>query len=179
MAAQKKHMMLPTDDQAQACCSCGAVTLTLHGAPIVSLVCYCDTCQEGSRRIEALANAPAVREPDGGTAYVSYRKDRVTYTKGRELLIDVTLQQNPKTRRIVASCCNSAVLMRFDDARHWVSVYRTRLGPNAPTIQMRICTSFLPGNVVLPNDVLSHRDYPGALIMKLLRSRLAMLFRSA
>jgi hypothetical protein len=25
--------------------------------------------------------------------------------------------QNPKTKRVVASCCNSAILMRFDDAR--------------------------------------------------------------
>jgi hypothetical protein len=170
---------LTTDDRTQIRCSCGAVALTLHGAPIVSLVCYCDTCHEGSRRIEALPKAPAVREPDGGTGYVSYRKDRVTYVKGRELLEDVTLEQNPKTKRVVASCCNSAVLMRFDDARHWIPLYRARFEPNAPAIQMRVCTSFLPEDVVLPNDVPSHRDYPGALVMKLLRSRLAMLFRSA
>ncbi len=104
--------MQTTDDQTQVRCSCGAVALTAHGAPIVSLVCYCDTCQEGSRRIEALPKAPAVREPDGGTGYVSYRKDRVTFAKGRELLQDVTLEQNPKTKRVVASCCNSAVPMR-------------------------------------------------------------------
>jgi hypothetical protein len=170
--------MLTTDDQVEARCSCGSVVLTLQGAPIVSLVCYCDTCQEGSRLIEALPNAPTVREPDGGTAYVSYRKDRITYSKGRELLEVVALEQNPKTKRVVASCCNSAVLMRFDDARHWVPVYRTRLGPNAPAIQMRICTRYLPEDVVLPNDVPAHPDYPGALAMKLLRSRLAMLFRS-
>jgi hypothetical protein len=147
--------------------------LTLHGAPIVSLVCYCDTCQEGSRRIETLPNAPVVREPDGGTAYVSYRKDRVTYEKGREVLEDVT----NNTERVVASCCKSALLMRFDAARHWVAVYRTRFGPNAPPIQMRVCTSFLPDTVVLPDDVPAHRDYPAALVMKLVGSRLAMLLR--
>lgn len=171
--------MVATNDHAQIRCSCGAVALTLHGAPIVTLVCFCDTCQEGSRRIEALPHAPAVREPDGGTAYVSYRKDRVSYAKGRELLQDVTLEQNPKTKRVVAFCCNSAILMRFDDARHWVPLYRARFAPTAPAIQMRICTSFLPENVVLPNDVPSYRDYPAALVMKLLRSRFAMLFRSA
>jgi hypothetical protein len=32
--------------------------------------------------------------------------------------------------------------MRFDDARHWVPIYRTRFGPNAPAIQMRVCASF-------------------------------------
>ena len=77
-------------------CSCGAVALALQGAPIVSVVCYCDTCQEGSRLIEALPNALALREPDGGTACVSYRKDRVTCIKGREHLKDFRLEQNPR-----------------------------------------------------------------------------------
>ncbi len=44
---------------------------------------------------------------------------------------------------------------------------------------LRVCTSFLPENVILPSDVASHRDYPGRLVMKLIRSRLAMLFRFA
>jgi len=125
-----------------------------------------------------LPNAPSVRDPDGGTAYIVYRKDRVTYTKGSELLKDYKLEQNSKTNRVVASCCNSAVLMRFDDARHWVPVYRARLSPNPPAIQMRICTSFMAEDGVIPNDVPSHRDYPPALLMRLLSSRVAMLFRS-
>jgi hypothetical protein len=165
-------------DTVLARCSCGAVTLMLRGDPIGSVACYCDTCQEGSRRIEALADAPPVREPDGGVAYVLYRKDRVTYAKGKELLKDYTLEQNPKTNRVVASCCNSAMLMRFDDVRHWVPVYRARLEPAAPPIQMRICTSFLPENSVLPNDVPSYREYSPAFMLKLLTSRLAMLFGS-
>jgi hypothetical protein len=159
-------------------CSCGAVALTLTGAPIVGLACYCDTCQEGSRRIESLPTAPSVRELDGGTAYIVYRKDRVAYTKGIELLKDYKLEQNPKTNRVVASCCNSAMLMRFDDARHWVPVYRARLGPNPPPIQMRICTSFMPEHGAIPNDVPSYRDYPPVLLVTLLSARVAMLFRS-
>jgi hypothetical protein len=149
----------------------------LSGSPIRTFACYCDTCQEGSRRIESLPTAPSVRERDGGTAYVLYRKDRVTYTKGKELLKDYKLEQNPKTNRIVASCCNSAVLMRFDDARHWVPVYRARFGPNPPAIQMRICTSFMPEDAAITNDVPSYRDYALPFMMKLLASRLAMLFR--
>lgn len=131
---------------------------------MMTVACYCDTCQQGSRRIEDLPGASSVREPDGGTAYTSYRKDRVTYAKGKELLKDYMLAENPKTIRVVASCCNSPVLMRFDDARHWMPVYRARLGPNAPEIQMRICQP-------------SHREYPAAFILKLLSSRVAMLFR--
>ena len=138
------------DVQVAAACSCGAVVLALRGAPIGSFACYCDTCQEGSRRIEALPHAPAVREPDGGTAYVLYRKDRVAYAQGEELVTSYTLEPRPKTNRVVATCCNSAIMMRFDDARHWIPVYRARLGPNAPAIQMRICTSFLGGGRKVP-----------------------------
>lgn len=144
-------------------CLCGAVTLTLSGTPIASAACYCDTCREGSARIEALPNAPSVLEPDGGTEYVLYRKDRVTYARGSELLKDYKLDRSAKTNRMVASCCNSAMMMRFDDARHWVSIYRARLGPTAPPIEMRICTG--------------EGDYPPAFVMKLLSSFLATLFR--
>jgi hypothetical protein len=103
-----------------------------------------------------LPHAAAVREPNGGTEYVLYRKDRV---------------------RVVAACCNSAMMMCFDDARHWIPIYRARFGPNAPAIQMRICTSFLPKSEILPNDVPAHRDYSPAFMMKLLSSGVAMLFR--
>lgn len=166
-----------SSDPVSAQCSCGSVVLALRGAPIGTFACYCDTCQEGSRRIEALPRAPVVREPDGGTEYVLYRKDRVAYAKGLELVKDYTLEQSPKTNRVVATCCNSAMMMRFDDVRHWIPVFRARLGPNAPAIEMRICTGFLPNSELLPNDVPAHRDYAPAFMMKLLSSRLAMLFR--
>jgi hypothetical protein len=88
-----------------------------------------------------------------------------------------TLAQSPKTERVVATCCKTAMLMRFDDARHWVAIYRARFGPNAPAIEMRICTRFLPDGAVLPDDVPAYRDYAPALMLKLLSSRLAMLVR--
>jgi len=165
-----------SNDSASAQCSCGAVVLALKGVPIGSFACYCDTCQEGSRRIEALPQAPAVREPDGGTEYVLYRKDRVAYTKGRELVTSYKLEESPKTNRVVATCCNSAMMMFFDDARHWTPIYRARFGPNAPPIEMRICTSFLPNSEKLPSDVPSYRNYSAAFVMKLLWSGVAMLF---
>ena len=112
-------------------CSCGEVVLALQGTPMLCVACYCDTCQEGSRNIEELPNAHSVCEPDGGTAYVLYRKDRVTCTKGQEFLKDYRLEQHLKTNRVVASCCNSALMMRFDDLRHWIPIYRARLAPIA------------------------------------------------
>ncbi len=158
-------------------CACGAVAVALQGTPIGSFACYCDTCQEGSRRLEELPNASALREPDGGTAYVIYRKDRVAYTKGQERVHGYALEQRPKTQRVVATCCNSALLMRFDDARHWVALYHARFGPDAPPIERRICTRFLSNAEALPNDVPSHPDYPPAFMLKLLRAGIAMLFR--
>ena len=66
-------------------CSCGSVEIEALGAPITSAVCYCDSCQAGAREIEALPNAAPVLGPDGGTAYILYRKDRVKYAKGASL----------------------------------------------------------------------------------------------
>src|SRR5271170_5696508 len=69
-----------------ATCSCGGVELKAFGRPIVSSVCYCDDCRKGADQIESLPNAGAIRDPDGGTAYILYRKDRIECSKGAELL---------------------------------------------------------------------------------------------
>src|ERR1700730_14034529 len=86
-------------------CSCGNVELEALGTPMTSVVCYCDSCQEGSRQIEALTNAAPILGPDGGTAYILYRKDRVRYAKGGELLRGYTVEGST-TSRVVATCCN-------------------------------------------------------------------------
>ena len=80
-----------------ASCSCGAVVVEAFGPPMTSTACYCDTCQEGSRQIEALPNAAKILTPDGGTAYVLYRKDRVKTTKGAELLKAYKLDEKSTT----------------------------------------------------------------------------------
>jgi hypothetical protein len=60
-----------------ASCRCGAVEIEATGAPIASSVCYCADCQGGSRQIEDLDGAGSVRDDDGGTAYILFRKDRI------------------------------------------------------------------------------------------------------
>jgi hypothetical protein len=147
------------------------------GPPMTSAVCYCDTCQEGSRQIEALPNAAPVLGTDGGTAYVLYRKDRIEYAKGAELFKGVKLDEKSTTSRVVAACCNSAMFMRFDDAKHWVPVYRARFqGNDVPPVQWRMCTKFAPENAEVPNDVPSSTMYPAGFVWKLLTSKLAMMF---
>jgi hypothetical protein len=157
-------------------CSCGSVEIETLGAPITSVVCYCDTCQKGSRQIEALTNAVPILGQDGGTAYVLYRKDRIKYSKGAELLRDYKIEENSTTSRVVASCCNSAMVMRFDDAKHWVPVYRARFQDDMPPLQWRICTKFKPENAGIPTDIPSSSTYPAGFMWKLLTSKLSMLF---
>jgi len=155
-------------------CSCGSVEIEAFGSPITSAVCYCDTCQEGSRLIEALPNAVPVLDPDGGTAYILYRKDRIKYSKGAELLRGLKTEAKSTTSRVVATCCNSAMVMRFDDAKHWVCVYRARFQGDIPPLQWRICTKFKPANAVIPTDIPSSMMYPAGFMWKLLASKLSM-----
>jgi hypothetical protein len=158
-----------------ATCSCGGVELQAFGSPIGSNVCYCDDCQKAADQIEALPDAGAVRGPDGGTAYILYRKDRIECTKGAELLRSYKLKEGSVTNRVVATCCNCAVFMNFDRGPHWVSAYRARFDGDLPPLQRRICTKFKPDGVVLPDDLPSYRGYPPGFLLKLLASRVAML----
>jgi hypothetical protein len=156
-------------------CNCGSVVLELAGKPIITSVCYCDDCQAGAGTIEALPNAAPVRDPDGGTAYVIYRKDRVKCVAGAELLKSYKLDQKTATNRVVASCCNSAMMLNFDDSKHWVDVYRKRFTENAPPVEMRVCTRFAPGNLAPADGVPSYPGFAPRFIVKLLAARLAML----
>ncbi len=164
------HLLIMT-----ATCSCGDVELKAFDRPIVSSVCYCADCQKGARQIEALPNAGAVGDPDGGTAYILYRKDRIECSKGAELLRSYKLKETSVTNRVVATCCNSAMFVNFDRGPHWVSAYRARFNGELPPLQLRICTKSKPDGVVLPDDAPSYSGYAPGLVVKLLASRVAML----
>jgi len=167
-------MSAPSKSVLIASCACGAVEFEGRGAPIVSLVCYCDDCREAARQLEALPNAPALRDGDGGTAYVVFRKDRADCTKGAAQLRKHKIKENSPTNRMVATCCNSTMLLGFDDSKHWVDLYRARVQGNAPPIEMRVCTKFATGDV--PKDVPGFAGYPFKFIAKLMAARIAMLF---
>jgi|SRR5579862_3374031 len=158
-----------------ATCRCGEVSFEATGDPIGSVVCYCASCQEGSRQLEALAGADRIREAGGGTAYVLYRKDRVACSKGAEYLKSHKLRETSATNRVAATCCNSAMVMTFDDSKHWVPVYRLRCHGPIPPVEMRICTKFKPSDVTLPNDVPQYTGYPGRFMARLLGAWVAML----
>lgn len=158
-----------------ASCACGSVELEAFGAPVACIVCYCDDCQQGSREIEALPGAGPVQDPDNGTAYVIYRKDRVKCPKGSSLLKRYKIREKSATNRVVATCCNSAMYIDYDDGKHWVDVYRSRFGGHVPPLQMRIYTKFKSGNDAMPSDVPTYPALSLKFIAKLMAARAAML----
>jgi len=166
----------PPRNRMTAQCACGGVELEASDAPIISVACYCDDCQEGARQIEALPNAPPVRDTDGGSAYVLYRKDRVECSRGAQFLQDYKIREESPTARVVATCCNSAMFLNYEKG-HWFSVYRARFQGDVPPLQMRIHTKFKPENGDVPSDVPSYPTWPLKFLTKLLAARIAMLLR--
>lgn len=164
-----------TDRPVVARCTCGEVEIEAWGTPIASLICHCDDCQAAGRSLSALPGAPPILDAAGGTANILYRKDRVRPVKGWHLLEPHKLTPDSKTSRMVARCCNAPIAITFDDARHWVPLYRDRLSGAVQPVEWRICTRFLPEGTALPDSLPAHRMYPFALMASLALSAVAML----
>ena len=157
-----------------ASCACGRVLCEATGAPMVSLVCYCDDCQRGARAIEALPNAAAFRDADGGTPILAYRDDRFRCAEGADLLVDYKLGAASPTRRVVASCCNSAMFLKYGPG-FWTSAYRARFAGDPPPPDMRIQTAQRRADGPLPRDSPGYRGMPARLLARMLAARVAML----
>jgi hypothetical protein len=165
-----------TKNRTTARCLCANVELEVIGDPITSTVCYCESCQEGSRQIQALPNGHPVCDSDGGTAYVLYRKDRVEYSKGSQLLRGYKLRDESSTNRVVATCCNSPMFLNFEKG-HWLSIYQTALRGDLPPLEMRVHTKSKPTGIDLPDDVPSYSGYSFRFMAKLFGAWIAMLLR--
>ena len=120
----------------RASCACGAVRFEAAGAPLASAVCYCADCQAGGRIIEALPGAPRVLDADGGASYLVYRDDRFRCVSGEDKLVAYRLKEQSPTRRMVASCCNSGMFVKFERG-FWTSAYRLRFSGDLPPVEMR------------------------------------------
>jgi hypothetical protein len=166
--------MTASSQNLTARCACGCVAFEAMGAPIVSASCYCNSCQTAGRQIEHLPSAPKVLDADGGTSYLLYRRDRIVCVKGSEHLQELRLKPDSPTRRMVATCCNSAILLEFTKG-HWLTMYRGRFPKDAPPIEMRVMTRDRPQAIQLSNDVPSYRTHSGKFMWKLLSARIAML----
>jgi len=172
---RKPRWTISSPQTLTAACACGRVVFEARGAPIVGATCYCNSCQTAGRQIEHLPSAPKVLDADGGTSYLLYRRDRVACAKGSEHLQEFRLTPDSPTRRMVATCCNSAMLLEFTKG-HWLTMYRRRFPSNAPPIEMRVMTRDLPQEVQLSDNLPNCRTHSGKLMWKLLSARIAMLF---
>lgn len=166
----KKHKHL------LATCRCGKVRFEAVGGPILTCACYCASCQEAGRRLEQLASAPPVLDPDGGTSAILYRKDRVQCVTGLEYLEEHRLKPESLTRRVVATCCNSAMFLDFTKG-HWLSMYRNRFPTGAPPLEIRVMTKDRRAGVALADDIPNHNGFSGKFMLKLIVAWIAMGLR--
>lgn len=165
----KEHLTAP--------CRCGQVAFETTGKPIVSVSCYCRSCQEAGRQLGHLPAAPVVLDSDGGTGFVLFRKDRVRCTKGSEKLEEHRLKPDSPTRRVTAKCCNSPMFLEFKNG-HWLSLYRNRLPDGAAPLEMRTMTRDRRDGVELPANVPNYSTHSGKFMWKLLAAWAAMGFRA-
>lgn len=160
-----------------ASCRCGQVAFETTGKPIVSVSCHCQSCQEAGRAFEQVPATPAVRDADGGTGFVLFRKDRIRCTKGGEKLQEHRLKPQSTTRRVVATCCNAPMFLEFSKG-HWLSLYRNRLPDGAAPLEMRVMTKDRRDGAELPGDLPNYATHSGKFMWKLLAAWVAMGFRT-
>jgi hypothetical protein len=160
-----------------ASCTCGKVQFEAVGAAIVTAACYCASCQAAGHQFEQSDPSAPVLERDGGTGFVLYRKDRVRCSKGEALLVEHRLTPQSTTRRVLATCCNSAMFLEFTKG-HWLSLYRNRFAGGGPPIQVRTMTKYKRRDVEFVDDVPSPATHSASFMWKLLAAWVAMGFRT-
>jgi hypothetical protein len=162
----------------QLSCACGKVHLEVEKAPIVSVECMCNSCREAGARLEKLPAAPPILEENSGTRFVLYRKDRVRFTRGAELFREFRLTPKSKTRRVVATCCNTLLFVEFENG-HWLSLHGGLWPKGAlPPLEMRTMTGDLADSSVLSTDVPNGKHQSVKFFARLLGAWIAMGFRS-
>lgn len=159
-----------------AACTCGQVALETSGAPIASAVCYCADCRTAARQFEQAPGAPAVVNGDGGVDYCLFRKDLIRIARGAAHLREHRLAATSPTRRVVATCCNAPMFVDFTKG-HWLTLYRDRLGADAPPLEMRVMAKSRPAGPDRPDDLPTYRTQPVRLVFRLLAAWVAMGFR--
>lgn len=159
-------------------CRCGLVRLRARGRPLIVTECHCNSCREAAARLLALPGSPQLTAPNGGTPSALYRKDRVDFVEGAEQLKAFRLKPDSKTRRVVATCCNTPVFLEFQ-AGHWIDLF-SPLWPEGdmPTVEARTMTSDLPNPSVLDESTPSGPLITARFYAKLLIAWAAMGFRT-
>ncbi|MFC6633875.1 GFA family protein [Microbulbifer taiwanensis] len=165
--------------ETEVTCDCGRVALQLEGQPIISTECHCTSCREAGEYLQSLsATAAPLLNDQGATQLVLYRKDRVRCERGADALREYRLSADAKTRRVVATCCNSAMFLDFTPG-HWLSLYGQRWPlATLPPVEMRTMTRDRCEGVALPGDVPNAETHSFRFFVKLIGAWAAMGFRT-
>ncbi|MBX3577664.1 MAG: hypothetical protein KF723_10660 [Rhizobiaceae bacterium] len=157
-------------------CACGTVHIDVEKAPIITTECHCASCRKAGERMAALPGGRDPRQPNGGTRFVLYRKDRARIEAGRSMLRAVRLTPDATTRRVVAACCNTPLFLEFKGG-HWLSLY-AGLWPvdSVPPTEIRTMTT--GQDAALDGSVRSGARATAAFYARLLVAWVAMGFRS-
>lgn len=158
-------------------CRCGKVRIEAEGRPILSAECLCTSCRTAAGILERLPGAPPMRAATGGTRVEMFRKDRVRCLSGANHLREHRLTPTTRTRRVVATCCNTPMFLDFTQG-HWIDLYAT-LWPQGtlPPLEMRTMAADLDDRTHLPADVPNHSRHSAAFFVRLLTAWAAMGFR--
>ena len=88
------------------------------------------------------------------------------------------LKPESKTRRLVASCCNTPMGLDFTPG-HWIDIYARRWPDGAgPPAEMRTMTGDLPPGTELPSDIPNLKGHSARFFAKLIGAWMAMRFRN-
>jgi hypothetical protein len=157
-----------------ASCTCGQVTLEAVGAPMLSAICYCESCRKAGREFEQAPGAPRVINASNGVDYCIFRKDRVRVSRGGVLLKEHRLTADSPTRRVVAGCCNAPMFVDFTKG-HWLTLYRDRV-PDAPPLQIGVMAKDLPEGAKPREDIPAYATFSPKAMVGLMLSWAAMGF---
>jgi hypothetical protein len=127
--------------------------------------------------MQLLPGAPTMLDKNSATRFVLYRKDRVRCEKGQEHLREHRLKKESKTRRVVATCCNTPMFLEFTSG-HWLSLYGGLWPTGLPALELRTMARERPEGIELPNDVPNPDTHTFSFFAKLLRAWAAMRFRA-
>ena len=96
-------------------------------------------------------------------------------SKGEALLREYRLTPESATRRVLATCCNSAMFLEFEKG-HWLSLYHNSFAGGAPPIEVRTMTRDKRPDVEFVDDVPSPATHSARFMWKLLAAWVAMGF---
>jgi len=166
-----------SDNEIELSCACGNVGLKSKGHPIVSAECLCIDCQKAGTNLQKLHGTSSVVDQNGATRFVLYRKDRIQCHRGQDYLREYRLTRESKTRRVIATCCNTPVFLEFSGG-HWLSIY-AGVWPKEtlPLLEIRTMTRDKPEGVDLPDNVPNPSTHTLSFYMKLFIAWAAMGFR--